>query len=185
MSRHYKAGRMAILPGVETTFTFKPALLTARMRNAVKRMVSSRVLEGGWASKSKSIATELLRHYDVPSTSTHFRSRGIVELPPSLDVDCRNRLLTLCQADFTSMALSDNWPSTEYLQTTLANNKQALFNLSPKYISFFDRDYQRKAADIIRKYNQRHADYHQEQVDACLRMLDDPHAHITMSLSDL
>jgi len=58
-------GRITGMPGTQTTVTLYPQTLGVRMRNSIIRMLESRTIEGGWASKSRQIAQALSEKYGL------------------------------------------------------------------------------------------------------------------------
>lgn len=180
MSNCNALGRMATTAGVEPVFIFRPAQLTTRMRNNVKTMVKDRMLRGTWASMSRRVSRHLLKHYGVPFAGSN--GSMSMELPP-LNAKTAQSLLQVCRADFAARILDicDNPHRAEVARQRMANSEETLHNNMSGTLYFFDPMQRKKAEAILVEYMQANADVYAERVDACLRMLDDPSAHITLS----
>ena len=76
-------GRITGMPGTETTVKLYPQRLGVRMRNSIIRMLENRVLNGGWASKSRQIAQALaIKHGLQVGSNNNWNGIRVLGLTP-------------------------------------------------------------------------------------------------------
>lgn len=102
MPTQWEVARLAQVAGIETTFTFHPAKLTPRIRNAAKRMIESRVLVGGYRSQARNVAKLIAAKHGVPLLNAHPRWVEVGAFPREV----RDRLLEFRQADWAAYTLA-------------------------------------------------------------------------------
>jgi hypothetical protein len=71
-------GRITGMAGTETTVTLHPQRLGTRMRNNIIRMLESRVIEGGWSSQSRKIATALSEKYGLQVSTNNWNGIHVI-----------------------------------------------------------------------------------------------------------
>ena len=96
-------GRITGMPGTETTVTLYPQRLGVRMRNSIIRMLENRIIEGGWASKSRQIAQALSEKYGLQCGVNN--RNGIRVL--GLSAEAAPRIREVVHADWTAWLLEN------------------------------------------------------------------------------
>jgi hypothetical protein len=59
------------LPGLQLSATLNPQLVSKRLKNAAQKMLRTGILQGGYASKSRMLAEQLLRDVGMQASATN------------------------------------------------------------------------------------------------------------------
>jgi hypothetical protein len=86
------------LPGIEVTAIINPAKITTRVKNATKKMLRSGVLVGGYMSKSRMLAEQLLKDAGVQAVASNTKWSTSVSDMSLLTRDDRAHLTVLLEA---------------------------------------------------------------------------------------
>lgn len=126
MTEYYDTMRLIRAPGVQTTHTFKPALITPRLRNSLVYMIESRVVEGNGAAAT--LARSLLRNraYVHIGATTYNSSivrvnRGVT-LPEPVAAQCAE----LLEAGYAVWAATNDVAHSSYYRVTTNESKAAI-----------------------------------------------------------
>ena len=150
----FDIARLARTPGVESKFTFRPALLTVRIRTAAQKMVRERLLRGGWNSKSRSVAKLVMDTLGISYAGGHSR---YLKLNGGLPADVQQDLQALCHADAAGYLLDDSNPHrVEWMRTIQEENLRSIFKPDPNtqlYIEFRAKEFSLKAYDRLARHH--------------------------------
>jgi hypothetical protein len=139
-------GRITGMPGTETTVKLYPQRLGVRMRNSIIRMLESRVLTGGWSSKSRQIAQALAVNHGLQVGSNNWNGLRVL----GLSAEAAPLIKEVVHADWTAWVLEEPTYRQGYYQQQYANAMTCLDAVDQNfYITMHDKESIRKVVEIL------------------------------------
>ena len=139
-------GRITGMPGTETTVKLYPQRLGARMRNNIIRQLESRVLTGGWSSKSRQIAQALAVKYGLQVGSNNWNGIRVLGLTPQAAPLIRE----IVHADWTAWMLEQPTYRTGYYRDQFEKAMACIDTVDQNfYVTMHDKESIRKVVAIL------------------------------------
>jgi len=160
-------GRITGMPGTETVVTLHPQRLGTKMRNSAIRMLETRVLEGGWSSKSRKIAEALAENHGLQVSTNNWNGihiSGITEEAAPI-------VKGLAQADWTAWVLENpHYNRDGYYRDRFDEAIKDIEQLNPKFfITMHDKESIRKIKETLVEHTPQHLKDKAVQVANLLR----------------
>ncbi len=147
MADSFAIARLSKMAGIEATFTFNPAALTPRIRNAAKKMILAQAPVGGWKSEAKKVAKLMLVHHHIPYTSC---GRRWLELGAGLPVDVREQLRAVRQADQAAFILEFQGRQIhKYYLDLYEDDMKLLDSADAGHLAFNEDAFSRQAFELL------------------------------------
>lgn len=139
-------GRITGMPGTQTTVTLYPQTLGVRMRNSIIRMLESRTIEGGWASKSRQIAQALSEKHGLQCGVTNWNGIRII----GISSDAAPRIREVVVADWTAWLLENAGYGSGYYKGLHDRALEYIDTLDQNfYVTMHDKVAVRKVIEIL------------------------------------
>ena len=142
-------GRVTGLPGTTTTVTLHPQRLGVRMRNSIIRMLETRIIVGGWSSKSRQIAEAISEKHGLQCGINNWNGIRVLGLRP----EAAPLLAETLHADWTAWLLENtSYNKGDY--RSQYENGMALVNGVDQnfYMTMHDKDSIRKVIEILAEH---------------------------------
>jgi hypothetical protein len=162
----FARGRITGMPGTETTVKLYPQRLGVRMRNSIIRMLESRLIEGGWSSKSRQIAHSLAVKYGLQASTNHWNGLRIIGITEG----AAPLVAEVALADWTAWILESPEIRSGYYRTQHDNAMVSIKNLNNDFwVSLHDKQSVCKVRDILVEHNSQEMRNKAKQVADMLR----------------
>lgn len=114
-TNYWDIARMSKLPGAKITAEIDPSTWTVRTRNAVKRMMQTACIVGGYSSVSASLARAVANQYEVKCSRSHDKTHVYAD---DLTPEQIAFITPLLEADFVARRLDSVHTTTERYEMT-------------------------------------------------------------------
>lgn len=108
---YWDIARMSKLPGAKITAEIDPSTWTVRTRNAVKRMMQTACIVGGYSSVSASLAKAVANQYEVKCSRSHNKSHVSASGLTQEQIDF---ITPLVDADFVAKRLAHSYNTSDH-----------------------------------------------------------------------
>lgn len=171
----FERGRATGLPGTVTTVTLYPQRLSVRMRNSIIRMLEARIINGGWASKSRQIAEKLAEKYGLQvALNNNYRGLRVV----GLSEQAAPLIKEAVHADWTAFILENPEYRKGYYYSQYEHCISAIERRDPNFYITLHENYSiRKVCEILAEHTTQELKDKSKQIADLLRR-DDP-IHLT------
>ena len=143
---HNERGRATGLPGTQTTVTLYPQTLGVRMRNSIIRMIENRMLEGGWSSNARKLASALAVKYSLQVSTNNWNGIQIMGLTD----EAAQHVKDVVHADWTAWLLENPECREGYYRSCHNQAMHSIDWLNPKFfITMHDKENIRKVREIL------------------------------------
>ena len=142
-------GRVTGLPGTETTVQLYPQRLGVRMRNSIIRMIENRVIEGGWASKSRQIAEALSKQYNLQVGINNWNGVRIIGMSAKAAPLVRD----VVNADWAAWVLEDSTYRHGYYRSCFDEALASIDRVDQNFYTYLhDKEAARKVVAILAEH---------------------------------
>lgn len=142
----FQRGRITGMPGTQTSVTLYPQRLGVRMRNSIIRMLESRVIDGGWASKARQIAQALSEQYGLQCGATNWNGVRVV----GMSKETAPLVREVVHADWIAWLLENPTYGTGYYKNAHDSAMQCIDTCDQNfYVIMHDKDSVRKVVAIL------------------------------------
>jgi len=108
---YWDVARLSKMPGAKITAELDPSTWTVRTRNAVKRMMQTARIVGGYSSVSASLAKAVAHQYGVKYARSHDKSHVSASDLTQEQIDF---IAPLVDADFVAKRIARSYDSSDY-----------------------------------------------------------------------
>lgn len=161
----WEIARLGNTAGIEINATFHPDRLTTRMRNAIKRMVTTGQLSGGWQSQAKRLARALCDKYGVPYNQSSAYNVLVAEGTPEY---LRAQLIDLLKADEVALRMEGDGRLHGYYTNRYEKDREALRHGAHCSVRFHCKAFGQEACSLLTDFVQKHGSDIRKRVCALL-----------------
>jgi hypothetical protein len=142
-------GRVTGLPGTTTTVTLHPQRLGVRMRNSIIRMLETRIIVGGWSSKSRQIAEAISEKHGLQCGISNWNGIRVLGLSRA----AAPLLAETLHADWTAWLLENSEYRSGYYRKQYDQSMALVNEVNQNfYMTMHDKNSIRKVVEILTEH---------------------------------